>query len=267
MTHVTKGLVIDGHWVSLILAGRKIWEMRSQITQIRGTIGLIRKGTGQVSGVANLVDCLAPLSPEEMIANVERHQIPESRIRSGEVDKWRFPWVLEDPVGFADPVTYEHPSGAVIWVQLDEKVSEQIDQRLNGGGRSPAREAEPPNPVRRQHSPPKSAPLSEVLAPLPASHPEPSRAPMPNPSAGIIGRTEITEGNLKHNHIYLRHFFDKFPADAVGGRTAARSPRNASTCAGGIGVARNRPGRKEALLSVAIPRAEILRGYGRGSGR
>lgn len=32
-----------------------------------------------------------------------------------------------------------------------------------------------------------------------------------------IGTTEITQGNIDNNHIYLRSFFDRFPADAVGG--------------------------------------------------
>jgi len=40
-----------------------------------------------------------------------------------------------------------------------------------------------------------------------------------------IGTTEVTQGNIDNNHIYLRAFFDKFPADAIGGsnRAAAAS--------------------------------------------
>lgn len=37
----------------------------------------------------------------------------------------------------------------------------------------------------------------------------------------FVGRTELTEGNLKNNHIYLREFFDAFPKDAVGGSNIA----------------------------------------------
>ncbi|SUB01468.1 DNA polymerase III subunit epsilon [Pannonibacter phragmitetus] len=32
-----------------------------------------------------------------------------------------------------------------------------------------------------------------------------------------IGTTEITQGNINNNHIYLRAFFEKFPDDAIGG--------------------------------------------------
>lgn len=53
-------------------------------------------------------------------------------------------------------------------------------------------------------------------------------APLPSPDAiprqhsgRHIGTTEITQGNIDHNHIYLRSFFEKFPADAIGGSNRA----------------------------------------------
>jgi DNA polymerase III subunit epsilon len=33
----------------------------------------------------------------------------------------------------------------------------------------------------------------------------------------LIGQVELTRGNIDNNHIYLRSFFDRFPAAAVGG--------------------------------------------------
>jgi DNA polymerase III epsilon subunit-like protein len=56
---------------------------------------------------------------------------------------------------------------------------------------------------------------------------EPLAAPMrseaiPRQHTGRhIGTTEITQGNIDNNHIYLRSFFDKFPADAIGGSNRA----------------------------------------------
>jgi hypothetical protein len=47
----------------------------------------------------------------------------------------------------------------------------------------------------------------------------------PNPAPALrarhIGTTEITQGNIDNNHIYLRSFFEKFPADAIGGSNRA----------------------------------------------
>jgi DNA polymerase III subunit epsilon len=36
-----------------------------------------------------------------------------------------------------------------------------------------------------------------------------------------IGTTEITQGNIDNNHIYLRSFFARFPSDAIGGSNRA----------------------------------------------
>ncbi|WP_245731725.1 3'-5' exonuclease [Loktanella fryxellensis] len=40
-------------------------------------------------------------------------------------------------------------------------------------------------------------------------------------AARAIGTTEITQGNIDNDHIYLRGFFEKFPADAIGGSNRA----------------------------------------------
>jgi hypothetical protein len=51
---VERGLVIQQPWVGMIADGKKIWEMRTRRTRLRGWIGLIEKGAGQVIGVAYL---------------------------------------------------------------------------------------------------------------------------------------------------------------------------------------------------------------------
>lgn len=57
--------------------------------------------------------------------------------------------------------------------------------------------------------------------------PEPAAAPMPSGliphrhTGRHIGTTEITQGNIDNNHIYLRSFFEKFPDDAIGGSNRA----------------------------------------------
>ena len=53
----------------------------------------------------------------------------------------------------------------------------------------------------------RRAPFSGVPAPVLAD----AKAPR------LLGTTKITQANIDHNHIYLRPFFEKFPADAIGG--------------------------------------------------
>src|SRR4051794_6850990 len=112
MLKVQKGLVIREPWIDLILSGEKTWEMRSQRPAYRGWIGLIRKGSGCVSGVARLSDVGQQLSPDEMIATQGKHRIPHAMIRSGEVAKWNIPWKLTDVRVLRTPVPYRHPNGA-----------------------------------------------------------------------------------------------------------------------------------------------------------
>jgi hypothetical protein len=77
-----RGLIIQSEPINEILADRKTWEIRGKRTHIRGTIGLIEKGTGTVVGVCELVECLGPLSLAEMRRNVEKHGIPLAELRS-----------------------------------------------------------------------------------------------------------------------------------------------------------------------------------------
>ena len=122
-----KALIIDEPWIGLILAGRKTWEMRKTGCRYRGPIALIRKGSGQVVGTAEVADCRPPLSDAAAYTAAERfHCIPSARQQQAFADGWRTPWVLAEAHPLARPVPYAHPNGAVIWVNLDEAVAAQV---------------------------------------------------------------------------------------------------------------------------------------------
>ena len=76
-----KGLIIDSPHIEHILAGRKRWEMRAVGTRRRGTIALIRRDSGAVVGVADLIDSLGPLTENELLATGALHLIPSQRLR------------------------------------------------------------------------------------------------------------------------------------------------------------------------------------------
>lgn len=132
MINVTRALIIDEPWISYLLAGEKNWEMRPVKAKLRGWFGLIKKRSGTVVGVANLVEVKNALSSNEMIATFTNHRIPESMITSGEVAKWTIPWVLSDVSTLKRPVAYQHKSGAVTWVILEPEVSDAIGRELDG---------------------------------------------------------------------------------------------------------------------------------------
>ncbi|HMN15129.1 MAG TPA: ASCH domain-containing protein [Bellilinea sp.] len=128
-----KGLVVREPWIDLILSGEKAWEMRSRKTSYRGPVALIRKGSGTIVGVADLVGIRPPLSRAEMIDAYPLHCIPRDLIERGEVAKWTTPWVLANVRRLASPVSYEHPAGAVTWVRLSPAVLLAVEAQLAGG--------------------------------------------------------------------------------------------------------------------------------------
>ena len=223
--NVTKGLIIDDPWIGHILDGTKTWEMRSTSASHRGWFALIRKGTGAVWGVAQLVESGSPLSVDEMIATIDKHRIPAEMIRTGQVAKWTTPWKLADVRKLGSPVPYRHKSGAVTWVELDERASAELVRQLGSlpseGRPEPASRTDPaPGILQRALNALTPKSTAPAAAPVQPAHPTPSSA-----NGRLVGEVEITQGNIDHNHIYLRSIFDRFPADAKGGSNKASAAK------------------------------------------
>ena len=119
-----KGLIIGSPQIDNIMSGKKTWEMRTTGTKQRGPIALIRKGSGQIVGIAEIAGSLGPLSRDELVANENKHLIPPTRLDDPKVKNYRHAWVLVNSRLLATPVGYRHPNGAVIWVALDSQTSE-----------------------------------------------------------------------------------------------------------------------------------------------
>lgn len=277
---VEKALVVADPWIGYLLNGSKTWEMRSQKTAHRGWMGLIRKGSGTVVGIARPVEVGSPLSLAEMIESEAKHRIPARMIESGEVAKWNTPWKLADIKPLSRPVPYVHKPGAVTWVNLDPSVQQEIEHQLGrmpfsssaGGDAASASGVGPGKPSpssdvkisvnleERPHRPAKrkgfwgsllgSQPSRrnartltidvewddgkpEQASPTDASARRELKGPRANlparpaaaeesvrsrsQSARRVGEVQLTDGNIRNGHIYLRAFFDRFPPDAVGG--------------------------------------------------
>ncbi|MER8954549.1 hypothetical protein NKH98_17775 [Mesorhizobium sp. M0833] len=276
---ITKGLIIADPWIGYILGGTKDWEMRSSGASHRGWFGLIRKGTGAVYGVARLIEVGAPLSPTEMIATFGHHRIPEHMIRSGEVAKWNTPWKLADVRRLDRPVPYRHKSGAVTWVELDDAAIDAVVDQFRAAvttinpekamplvgisGRDQLGSADTEKvdvsqrgrklhlDIERDDGNSDVAPPAKPSPPAPTFHAaQPLTLPVAAASqaaAGrVIGEVEITGGNITNNHIYLRSFFDRFPADAVGGSNkATRAKRDLTIYWGGESIQTDLDGEKK----------------------
>ena len=135
---ITRGLIIRQPWIGKILSGEKDWEMRSSATKLRGPIALIESGSGKIVGVAEITDVEGPMNPAQVAFNQARHRIPHEMIESGAVAKWNTAWVLENVQKLETPVPYKHPSGAVIWVNLDDETQQALASALAAKPAKPA---------------------------------------------------------------------------------------------------------------------------------
>ena len=127
---ITKALVIDEPWISKILRGEKTWEMRSSKSGFRGPFGLIRKGSGNVVGIARLKAVSGPYSNRELEAHVSHHQVGRAIVEQPGY-KWRYAWELADVVSLDRQVPYIHKNGAVTWVELDADASLAIEAQFD----------------------------------------------------------------------------------------------------------------------------------------
>lgn len=107
-----KALIIKPEPMRKILDGSKSWEIRRGRCHIRGLIGLIESGSGTVVGVAELVDCIGPLTRPVRVANARKLGV------TAEVaaERWQqdlYAWVLAKRRRLSRTVPYKHPNGVI----------------------------------------------------------------------------------------------------------------------------------------------------------
>ncbi|MNW46376.1 hypothetical protein D3C74_236680 [compost metagenome] len=99
----------------MVLSGIKPWEIRGSRTNKRGTIGIIKSGSGKVFGTVDLIDCIPLHQPELILENMHKHHVFPEAIPYSKPWAWEF----EKPIIYSEPMPYKHPQGAVIWVNLE----------------------------------------------------------------------------------------------------------------------------------------------------
>ena len=114
-----RALVVGAPFARLICEGVKTWEMRSAETHVRGRVGIIQTGTGLIIGEATLVDCLEPVKTmTQAKATQDKHRVEDLSL----LRKWSVPWLLKDAELYDEPIPYDHPRGAVVWVKLKQDI-------------------------------------------------------------------------------------------------------------------------------------------------
>lgn len=104
-------------------------------THIRGTVGLIEKGTRTVVGLCELVDCKGPLSLTEMRRNVDKHRI-EMKYLNSKGNRY-YAWIVANVRQLKQPLKYNHKSGKVMWHSLPDAVAKRAPLTIRGRYFSP----------------------------------------------------------------------------------------------------------------------------------
>jgi hypothetical protein len=123
-----KGLVISEPWISLILNGHKTREMRPRVFSYRGPLAVIRKASGAVEGIVDLVDCIPHQHEAEYRASEGLHCIPKAEHKDCAA-KWPVAWVFANARLLSEPVPYKHKRGAQSQVVLSDQESAAVFSR------------------------------------------------------------------------------------------------------------------------------------------
>lgn len=129
-----RGLIIKERPLNKIFEHKKLWEIRSSNTNIRGKIFLIQSGTKMILGECRIIDCIK--LDENMFEN--NRSIHFSHKKYSELlYKTPYAWVIDEKSikKYEQPVQYEHPSGAIIWVNLENRCdfNKLLEQSENSG--------------------------------------------------------------------------------------------------------------------------------------
>jgi len=112
-------------YIDMILAGFKTWEIRSKFTKKIGPVALIRSGPGTVVATAILSEVIK-LTADFAYKNKNNLGIKSMPREHASSYEGKHAWILKDIIKLKTPVPYNHPSGAVTWVTLDEATTRKV---------------------------------------------------------------------------------------------------------------------------------------------
>jgi len=126
----TRGLVIMAEPIEKILAGTKTLELRSKHNRQLGPVALIKKGSGQIYGVAEIVDSIGPMSFTDLQQRTGEHGVEPRRLREVFDKGWIYGWRLARVRRLPRPIPYVHRG--MSQVNLDDAAIAELKRVLNG---------------------------------------------------------------------------------------------------------------------------------------
>ncbi len=114
-----RGLFVRQPYASLIVEGKKTWEIRKHPTQVRGRVGII--SGGNVIGSVEIVGTRGPFTPEQLTAHADKHHASTEALKAYAQDKPLYAWVLQRAVKYPQPVPLPGVKGQQLWAKLSAR--------------------------------------------------------------------------------------------------------------------------------------------------
>jgi hypothetical protein len=70
---IKRAFFLNPEWASLVLCGKKTWELRTKPCRFREQVGIIETGTKTVVGFVQIVASHADLTEDKLEANFPKH--------------------------------------------------------------------------------------------------------------------------------------------------------------------------------------------------
>ena len=111
-------LLVKAPYAQEIVKGSKVWELRSTNSHYRERIGIALAHTQTVIGEVNLIDVIQ-LDADSVKANFSKHRVPAEVLKDFVPSGRRvFAWVMANASEYAVAKPYQHPLGAIGWVDV-----------------------------------------------------------------------------------------------------------------------------------------------------
>ena len=112
-----RGLIVREPYASMIVEGKKNWEIRRWKTRVRGEVYII--SGGKLVGKVELVDVLGPFTVDELEAHFDKHRAGRDFLEAYSRGSKLYAWVFRNPVKFEKPVKVSIPRGVRVWVRIE----------------------------------------------------------------------------------------------------------------------------------------------------
>ncbi len=105
------GLVVKGKFASLIVDGKKTWEIRKIPPYVSGVVGVIDGDRDVLLGTVEITGFLGPFTLKELMKHQEKHHGGGFLKQYGRGNIPLYAWILRNPVKFSKPLRVKYREG------------------------------------------------------------------------------------------------------------------------------------------------------------